>query len=247
MEHKPIHKIKLDLHNPAEEDQKEFEFVDCPSCNSQVNADSISLDNLMAKCGGCNAVFSIEDVKSVLNTKSKEELPIDRPDGVDKYYFGDELDLTIAQTGFTFEWIFAICGPFYGLGLFAGYVAGEVPLFISIICFLIGLIAISSLITRKRHQSHIRVGKEIIDVIHRPKKFNKNVEFSTSEIEQVYVTYQSPTHKNIYAVKAVFNGADGQKHETLIKGIRSIRIAKYLEQEIENHLGIENKKVIEEV
>ncbi len=247
MDHKPLHKLKLNLNEYLDEKQKHFEFVDCPSCGDHVNADGINLANLMAKCGKCSAIFTIDDIKAGLNEKAKDNQPIVRPEGVEKYYYGDELDLTVNQTNFVLEWIFSILAPIYGFGFFAGWVAGEIPLFLPIICAILALISIASVVTRKRQMSHIRVSDEIIDVVHRPKKFNKNVEFRTSDVEQVYVADMGKTTTGVYKVMLVLNDGDSQKHELLIKGLKSIRLAKYIEQEIENHLAIENQKVIEEV
>lgn len=247
MKHKPFHKIKLDLNEYSDDDSNDFEFVDCPSCKSQVDADGINLDHLMAKCNSCNAVFSIDDVKTQLKTKHKSKQPIERPEGVEKFYFGEELDLTVNQTGYFLEWYFAFFFPFMALGFFGGWTQGVVPLFVPILCLVIAIVSIVSLITKKRHLSHIRVNRSNIDVIHRPNKFKRNVEIETSQVEQIYVANIPIAGGGKYALKAVVNGDDGQKHKVLLKGIKTVRAAKYMEQEIESYLGIENQEMLEEV
>lgn len=247
MDHKPLHKLKLNLNEYSDDKKKHFEFVDCPSCGTHVNSDGINLSNLMAKCGKCSAIFTIDDIKAGLHEKAKAEQPIVRPDGIEKYYYGDELDLTVNQTNFKLEWILSFLAPLYGFGFFAGWVAGEVPLFIPIICGVIALISIASVVTRKRQLSHIRVSGEHLDVVHRPKKFKKNVEIPSSQIEQIYVKDAGNTKTGVFQVMAIVKDGDSQKHEVIIKGLKSIRLAKYIEQEIENHLAINNQKVLEEV
>ena len=76
MDHKPLHKLKLNLNEYLDEKQKHFEFVDCPSCGDHVNADGINLANLMAKCGKCSAVFTIDDIKAGLDEKAKVKAPL---------------------------------------------------------------------------------------------------------------------------------------------------------------------------
>ena len=39
----------------------------------------------------------------------------------------------------------------------------------------------------------------------------------------------------------------GKKHVEFIKGLKTVRAAKYIEQEIEKHLDIPNEKMLEEV
>ena len=43
----------------------------------------------------------------------------------------------------------------------------------------------------------------------------------------------------------IVNGAEGQRHVVLIPKVSSLSKAKYLEQEIEKHLGIKDRKVPE--
>lgn len=45
----------------------------------------------------------------------------------------------------------------------------------------------------------------------------------------------------------IINGADGQKHIVLISKVLSLSKAKHLEQEIEKHLGIIDREVLEEI
>ena len=63
------------------------------------------------------------------------------------------------------------------------------------------------------------------------------------KIDQLYLkpSQEMPGHYNIHMV---INGMEGQKHERLMK-VSSLSKAKYLEQEIENYLGIENRAVPE--
>jgi len=45
-------------------------------------------------------------------------------------------------------------------------------------------------------------------------------------------------------IYVIVNGSNGQKHQKLLS-VNTLTKAKYLEQEIENYLGIKDRKVLE--
>ena len=45
-------------------------------------------------------------------------------------------------------------------------------------------------------------------------------------------------------IYVIINGSNGQQHQKLLS-VNTLTKAKYLEQEIEKYLGIENRKVLE--
>jgi len=48
------------------------------------------------------------------------------------------------------------------------------------------------------------------------------------------------------AIFMIVNDVNGQKHVELIKSVNSRTKAKYIEQEIEKHLGIKDRRVLDE-
>jgi len=61
--------------------------VVCPSCNTTAPVEHINIQDKIAKCGGCDSVFSFgEAVATKLQTRvSNDEIP--RPAGVELYEF----------------------------------------------------------------------------------------------------------------------------------------------------------------
>ena len=57
-EFKPTEKLELKEINKAF--PKVFKKVYCPSCEEEVNATNLNLQNRVAKCGSCNVIFSID-------------------------------------------------------------------------------------------------------------------------------------------------------------------------------------------
>ena len=88
---------KLELKNIKREIPKVFKKVHCPSCEEEVLADDLNLQNSIAKCGSCNVIFSIEE--EVEGVKAKQEIKQEffRPEGIDLFHYKDDLDITIQQ------------------------------------------------------------------------------------------------------------------------------------------------------
>ena len=90
---------RLDLPKSKEELPVVFEKVMCPSCNGHVHADNLNLEKSLAKCGDCSVIFSfekdVEKVKLVEKVKMKQEHL--RPEGIDLFYFNDELNISMQQ------------------------------------------------------------------------------------------------------------------------------------------------------
>ena len=76
---------------------------------------------------------------------------------------------------------------------------------------------------------------------HRPNNLKKDRYFPVEDIDQIYIK-----HVGHYGLYMIVNGTKGQQHVKLVD-VKTISKAKYLEQEIEKYLGIENRKVPEAI
>ena len=95
---------------------------------------------------------------------------------------------------------------------------------------------------RKYHKRFLTIDSKFLYIKWRPKKLVKDKKYPIDEIDQIYV-------KNVSGFNTIYmvvNSDDGQKHIRLIGQIRSFSKARYLEQEIERHLGIKDREVPEE-
>ena len=251
MEHKPKYKLKLDLEGVEEHSKGQFAFIDCPSCNSQVSAADMNLNDKIAKCGSCNAVFPIKDQIAGIESVAKQGEEIGQPNEVEKFYFGDELDLSVQQGMSPIEAWAIFLTPLLGLIAFAFYKKSElpIPIMLPMIFVLIFGLAILSLMNIKKHKTHIRVKSDNITVEHKPKKAQKAKHFDTRDVEQVYVdSYTDPmSGAGVFGLQLVIDEGNGKKHVRLHGAIKKLRVAKYMEQEIEKHLGLEDKPMIEEI
>ena len=100
----------------------------------------------------------------------------------------------------------------------------------------------SSSITREK--IFITIDDAYLSVQYRPKNLIKDKLAATNEVDQLYI--KNIAGSNYYSLHAILNTVDGQKHKKLITYLDSRAKARYLEREIEMHLGIEDRRVPEE-
>ena len=98
---------------------------------------------------------------------------------------------------------------------------------------------IYNLFQLKHHRVFINFDDEFLYIKWRPNKWIKDKKIRKDEIEQIYIKNESG-QKSIYMIS---NGPDGQKHSSLISGMVDLAKARFLEQEMEQHLGIEDREV----
>ncbi len=241
--YKPVE--KLELKDIKKEFPKTFTNVNCPSCNDVVPADNLNLQNNVAKCGSCNVIFSIdEEVKSV-KTSNAVKQEILRPEGIDLFYYGDDLDITVQQHiqgvdayGLVFLPILAI---FTFLMLFSDKF--NMPIFIPAALGVGSLYFIYRAFNYSNNKTYIDVNNRFLSIKSRPTHFRKDKTYNADEIDQLYLKHAADG-SGYFSIFMIVNGMEGQKHQKLIT-VNTLSKAKFLEQEIERYLNIEDRKVPE--
>lgn len=242
MEHKPAYKYKETINELLSQSDSLFVKVHCPSCGTETPASNVHLENSTAKCGQCNAIFSVEhQISKIKNPKLPKET-IDKPAGVDLVEYGDNLEMSIRQPwtavdilGIAFMPMIAI------LGTLIYFKIGYPMVWFGLVWFLF-FVNLINLLTLKKHKVYIDIDRANLSVLWKPKKLMPSKLIPRDEIDQIYVKKYS----TVYLIVAIQNAPEGQKHRTLISGIPSLSEARFIEQEIERKLGIVDRKVIEE-
>lgn len=246
MENKPLEKYKAklaDLELPKE--KTPFTKINCPSCQTEVPAQNLDLEGKVAKCGSCNAVFSIQNDLDGLAQLSPAKKEVVRPAGIDIYHFHDDLDITVQQPLHALDILGAIFLPFLGIiGLIASFVKGEL-FWMGIISWILSAYPFYQLATRDKHKIQIGVNQHFINIKWRPRKFHHDLSIPLQDVTQLYVK-QHGSATNYNTLFVILDTAEGQKHLKILPEIPSLTMARYLEQEIERHLGIEDQEVPEE-
>jgi len=246
MEREPIEKQKLKLKTVPTELPKVFKKICCPSCTDEVPADNININDKIAKCNHCDVVFPFHQEVEAFQDTTKIRQEVIRPEGIDIFHFQDELEISVGQPsvnfmldylGVTFFPIFAFLTAMIFFD--GGEISSSVPF------IFLALTALSSirLFNRTKYKIHITIDEQQLHLYWRPKNFHKDQSYAIADIDQVYI---KTIDGHNFGVKMIVNGVEGQKHVTLVKYAGSKSKAQYLEQEIEQHLGITDRRVPEE-
>ncbi len=238
-EHKPLEKYKVELKEVETESTNEFTKISCASCSQEIPADNININDKIAKCNACNAVFPFHEKIATFLKKKDGLQEIIRPEGIDLFYFKDELDITVDQPLAIIEFVLFLVLPLVLLFSVLFWYKQGYSIFWPTASFIINSLFIYYTATfRSKHKIHITLDDRFMTIKWRPKKFNTDQTYHVSDIDQIYVK----SGEGYVNLCMIVNDVAGQKH-IKIMGVGSVSKALFMEQEIERHLGIENKKV----
>ena len=247
MMEQPIDKYKsaekLELKEIVDNYVDEFKKVHCPSCQTEVSAANMELLNRVAKCGDCNVIFSIEEDVESIKQKVDMRQEILKPEGIDLFYFKDDLDITIQHHLHGLDVFGVIFMPLFAALSILAYYSKDLSIYLPVALTLGALYFIYRAFNSSKNKTYIDINDKFLNIKFRPKNLKKDKSYAADEIEQVYLKYSTEA-AGYYALHMVINGLDGQKHVKLLT-VNTLSKAKYLEQEIERYLHIKDKKVPE--
>jgi hypothetical protein len=230
----------------------------CKSCGKLVRAEDVNIDQAIAKCLACHAVFSFLD--QVRGAGAPPRAPVPMPARMRVDNWGSELTITwrwythavwlllafcIFWDGFLFVWYAA------GIGMLtAGKGDGMiwVMLLFPVLHVLVGIGLTYAVICMFINKTVVRVSMGELTVRHGPLPGPGNRRVFTHELKQLYCTEKLQRHKNstsiTYELQAQLK--DGQKL-TLLTGLDQLDQALYVEQQVEQHLRIPDERMPGEI
>lgn len=232
---------KLELKEIKEDFPVVFNKVYCPSCEAEVTAENINLQHMVAKCGSCNVVFSIEDEVESLKTKKEMKQEVFRPEGIDLFYFKDDLEITIQQHLHGLDLFGVIILPTFSFLSILIYFAKDIPIVIPFLLSLGAIYFIYKAFNYTNNKTYIDINSKFLSIKYRPKNLKKDRTYAVDEIAQLYLKH-AVDGSGYYTINMIIDGLEGQRHEKLLTA-NTLSKAKYLEQEIERYLNIENTEV----
>lgn len=235
----------LDLNAPDLSEFKHFIEICCPKCDDSISAKDLNIDEKLAKCSSCNIVFAFEkEIASLKNEHRKTRQRILRPEGIELFHFNDELELSFKQAFSLTEQLILTLVPFFSLSAVGAMAKTSWPSLLIASPFLISfLVAIIYFILRRRQVKYIKVNSNELRVLQHPNVLKTMVVYAAHDIGQLYVKKSSST--NNWEVMMLVDEGDGQKHVKLTQ-VKTASKAKFLEQEIESYLNIEDVMIPEE-
>ena len=239
---------------------KEINFEDtrslltCPKCNHFISGIDLNIEKTIAKCSHCHHVFGFEHDSHSGQLRPSQIMP----EGVEVLKLRSELDIrlkwmnTTSKDGRTFLMLFAgfwnlMVLPFALFAVLTG--AWGILLFLSL-HLLVGLGLLWHLATVYVNRTSISVTKNRLRVRTFPLKHFlwKSTDIETDAIRQLYVSkyVQSTSNGEPNFAYALYGIIEGGEKVCLVRGMnRATQI--FVEKEIEDYLGIKNRKVAEEV
>ena len=238
---------------------KHYSLLECPSCATLVSEDDINIQKTIAKCSNCGVVFNFEEQVEtpVIHRREKQKPEVFLPKGVEILELRESLDIELSwgkkwyenifMLFFTFAWN-AFIAVFVVMALSSGGF-GMLP-FMSV-HILVGIGLIYYQLTTFFNRTYVTANRYHINIEHKPipVPFYGNKLIEVSEIDQLFVhKYVKSTSKNgtrsySHAVKMMLKSG---RVEQLIKGIDYYDQARFIEQELERFLGIQDRRVGEE-
>jgi hypothetical protein len=225
--------------------------IHCPNCRTRVLAENINMEKMAAVCAGCNHVFSFEE-ELVKATYEKSEVLL--PPGIDAFSLPSELNIEIdwrkSQSGFiTFFTIFwnALLIPFVVVGI----TTGEYGMLLGIsVHLLVGISLLYYTLACFMNKTFVMVDHYNLHVEHKPLRipFYPDRHIPVGELDQLFIEKYVASRTNgrpdyAFAVNVRLTNQETLK---IIKGLKNMHQARYIEQEIERFLRIEDRPVEEE-
>lgn len=225
--------------------------IHCRYCASEIPAQNINLEHLVAKCGQCNAVFSIAGevgLQAGEKPTKSARLPVPLP----KYV---QLEEDIGEMRIRRKWFslysvplvfFAVLWNGFMLVWYAiAFSTGEAQMALcGTLHLAVGLFLIYWVATTFLNTTLITVNSEVLDIKHGPIPAWGNKTLNPGEIAQIFckeiISRSRRSTSVTYEVAAIMND---QRRESLLTGLHNPEQALYIEQEIERFLGIENRPV----
>lgn len=222
--------------------------LNCPNCNSNIPANDININELVAKCARCGQVFNFKG-KEIQLGRHRPEVVI--PPGIESYSLLSELNLEISWRKsassfllfFTIIWnLFLI--PFVGVAVLSGelMILGVISLHL-----LVGVCLLYYTIATLVNTTYIMVDRHRITIDHKPlhMPFYPNRDIPIREVKQFftkkYMSGKTNGNPN-YAYSLHLQKEDGSEVR-LLKGLKRPNHARYVEQEVERFLDIPDQPV----
>ncbi|MGA1871190.1 MAG: hypothetical protein ACMUJM_21880 [bacterium] len=222
----------------------------CNECKNVIPASHIDLNQKIAKCTHCNALFNCSHQLSQISIEEREKIGLPQHIEIDE----DAIRLVIMRKWFNLKYIFftlftlfwdgfmimwftiALIQKQYGMAAF-GTLHGLVGIFLT-------YFTIAGYINK----TYIYVDNCILKILHHPLPWYGNIQIDSSELEQLYskekVTYSRNGQNISYDLHAKTTSG---KDVGILSGLENSEQVLFIEQEIERYLNIQDRPVRGEI
>jgi hypothetical protein len=228
--------------------------IHCKSCGREIDANDINLDRAIAKCRECNAVFSFSDriPGSVRPVSRRDPVPMPRAINIERMGGGRTIVRRWYSPVLFFLVVFIIIWDgFLVFWYVTALSSDDAPLMMKI--FPLGHVAVGLGLTYYTlagflNRTRIHADRGEVSIRHGPLPWFGNRTIRAVDLEQLYCTRHVSRSRNSRTVTFRVNAATrGGRKIKLLSGIAEEDQALFIEQELEQHLNIEDREVRGEI
>jgi len=231
-----------DLDEPRVDLPETFTIVSCPNCSTEIPADNLYVENQIGKCKSCAAMFSIEDdIKELRKSSHKIKQNVLRPAGIEMFQFQDQFEISFEPSFSWLEWIV------FMLYCMISVIGIPMSIKFSNIYPLASLTILPTILLyyyvkrrKEKHRVILAIDNQQLSILWRPKKLHQDKAYNIEDIHQLFV--KPRTDMAVWTIFMIVDEGQGQEHIKLASLTNGPQ-AKYLEQEIEAYLKIEDVHV----
>ncbi len=227
--------------------------ITCKQCGADILAENINIDQMIAKCNFCHAVFRFEDqLEPAQKPPVQTSLDVPMPKGIEVLPTGNRLE--IIRTWFSLKIIFFTVFTLFWDGFMVVWFAIAISqrqwlmAVFGTIHGTVGLGLFYYVLTGYLNRTIITVNHSLFTIKHAPIPWPGNKLLNPRDITQLYCKEQMHRNKNstsyTYEVHGILKNTE---HAKLITGLDNSEQALYIEQEIERFLNIEDRPVRGEI
>lgn len=226
-------------------------LLSCPSCRATIPADDVHLPSGRAKCRACNAVFRLAGADAA-EAPAIPRARAPRPKGIAEIPGAEGVAYERRWWGYQFLFMVFFCILWDGFLVFWYAMAlsegNLVMLAFPLLHLAAGIGITYYTVCGFVNRTVVRVDRDRLTVRHGPLPWPGNRDLPVASIRQLYTEMQTHRGKNgttvSYRLSAVLDDGSSVK---LLSGIDSAAVPRYLEQEIEDRIGIVNVPVVGEL
>lgn len=234
-----------------------YTHVACPSCGTTLRGEDMSLDTMAGRCRSCDALVDLRGAglpdQPYAAGDAHEPLPVPLPRGIHVEERGR--DLTIVHRWFSWGYIlllfFCVMWNGFLVSWYGIAFTADAPLIFKLFPLLhvaagvfITYLTLAGFVNR----TTFCIERDHLTVRHGPLPWRGNLDVSTDMLQQLFCTEKIVRGRNSttvrYGVEAVLK--DGT-HLKLAPGLEQREQALFIEQAIEKHLGIVDRRVRSEM
>ncbi|HEX6908764.1 MAG TPA: zinc ribbon domain-containing protein [Longimicrobium sp.] len=238
-----------------------FEATTCPACGSPLRERDISRETMAGRCPACRTLVDLQAAGLAAAPaladagpgEAREVMPVPMPARVHVETRGRDLVVVRRWFSWTYLLLLVFCVIWFGfLATWYGIVfATDAPLafkLFPLIHVAAGLVIAYLTLTGFLNRTTLRIERDHLTVRHGPLPWPGNLDVSTLQLEQLFCTQKISRGRNgvslRYNVEALTR--DG-RHLKVVQGLDTREQALFIEQTLESHLGIKNRRVRSEM